>query len=52
MSQSQGSGPRSEAGLVQYFDAQESDMLFIDYRTVLGATVLFAAIIMVLGIVF
>ena len=51
MSQQQ-RGPQSEAGLVQYYDVEESDMLFISYKTILSATLLFATFIAVLNLLF
>ncbi|MFB6183283.1 MAG: preprotein translocase subunit Sec61beta [Haloarculaceae archaeon] len=49
MSQSQGGGLMSSAGLVRYFDAEESDTIRIDPKTIIAFGVLFGVLVLLLN---
>jgi len=52
MSSSDGSGLMSSAGLVRYFDAEDSNTIRIDPRTVFAFGVLFGVMILTLNALF
>ena len=52
MSSSDGSGLMSSAGLVRYFDAEDSNTIRIDPRTVVAFGVLFGVMILTLNALF
>ncbi len=49
MSSSDGGGLMSSAGLVRYFDAEDSNAIRIDPKTIVAFGVLFGAMILVLN---
>ena len=49
MSSSDGSGLMSSAGLVRYFDAEDSNAIRIDPRTVVAIGAVFGALVFVLA---
>ncbi|MFT4922868.1 MAG: preprotein translocase subunit Sec61beta [Haloarculaceae archaeon] len=50
MSGSDGGGLMSSAGLVRYFDAEDTNAIQIDPRTVVAFGALFGALVMVLNV--
>ncbi|MDG5778791.1 preprotein translocase subunit Sec61beta [Haloarculaceae archaeon H-GB2-1] len=49
MSSSQGGGLMSSAGLVRYFDAEESNTIRIDPKTIIAFGSLFGILVLVLN---
>lgn len=50
MSESQGSGLMSSAGLVRYFDAEDSNAIQMDPRTVIAFSVFFGILVQLLNV--
>lgn len=51
MSSNDGSGLMSSAGLVRYFDAEDSNAIRIDPKTIVAFGALFGVLVLVLNIV-
>jgi preprotein translocase subunit Sec61beta len=51
MSSDDGSGLMSSAGLVRYFDAEDSNAINIDPKTIVAFGALFGVLVLVLNIV-